>query len=56
MKKDIKLYIDIFCYKRHSCVKNKGYLMHNSDVISIQDCAFDNPCFLHRVSIDYSRL
>ena len=30
------------------CKKNKGYLVHNSDAISIVKCAFDRPCFLHR--------
>ena len=27
--------------------------MHNSNAISILDCAFDNPCFLHMGSVNY---
>ena len=37
--KCVKLYLCVLC------VKTKGCRMHNSDVISIMDCAFDCPRF-----------
>ena len=34
-----------FVFVYAMCKKNKGLLMHNSDAISILNCAFDCPCF-----------
>ena len=32
---------------------NKAYLMHNSDSVLIQNCAFDSPCLVHWGSDNY---
>ena len=37
------IYILLFVF-RPPCVRNKGYYVHSSDTISIQNSAFDGPC------------